>query len=176
MPLDAESPILISTGRAVEIDIKGVSVDESARIRGTYPVGDDGTVNLPHLSSPVRAAGLSPSQLSRSIEAAYRAAGIYKDPKIQVVASGMGGQVEELTVTIGGQVKRPGSVKFNPGMTLYQALQAGGGATEFGSMKRVNLIREGQARTIDLTQNDSKNLPVKPNDTLEVPQKTAFGG
>ncbi|MDB6077868.1 MAG: putative polysaccharide export protein [Akkermansiaceae bacterium] len=174
--LRAQSPQIISAGRAVELDLKGVSSEESARFHGVYPVSDSGTVNLPNLSSPVRAAGLTASQLSGAIEAAYRSAGIYKDPKVQVIASTTERGAEELVLTIGGQVKRPGPVKFNPGMTLYQALQAGGGATEFGSMKRVNLIREGKARTIDLTKNEDKNLPAKPNDTLEVPQKTLTGG
>jgi polysaccharide export outer membrane protein len=84
-------------------------------------------------------------------------------------------KAEELTLTIGGQVRRPGPVKYNREMTLYQALQAGGGETEFGSVRRVILTRAGKTQTLDLTKTENKNLPAKPNDTLEVPQKNIIG-
>jgi protein involved in polysaccharide export with SLBB domain len=82
---------------------------------------------------------------------------------------------EELTVTIGGQVRAPGPRKFTKGMTLYQALQAGGGVTEFGAVRRLSLTRDGKTQTIDLTKDENKILPAQPNDTLEVPQKNIIG-
>ncbi|RYD60124.1 MAG: hypothetical protein EOP83_20190 [Verrucomicrobiaceae bacterium] len=49
----------------------------------------------------------------------------------------------EAVVTIGGQVRRPGPVPFRKDLTIYAAVQAAGGATEFGSMRRVKVIRDG---------------------------------
>lgn len=163
----------ISPGRAIEIQIKGVPQEEIVQINGTYPVSDSGLINMPHIGT-VRAAGLSPIQLAQNIQNAYRSAQIYRNPTIQVLASS-DDTVTKHFVTIGGQVKRPGPVDYMRGMTLYQALQAGGGATEFGSMYRVRLIRAGKQREYDLTQTQFKNIPVQPSDTIEVPQKNIIG-
>ena len=61
---------------------------------------------------------------------------------------------------------------YNRTLTLYQAIQAAGGATEFGSMKRVKLFRGGKQKQYDLTQAQFMQIPLEPNDTIEVPQKT----
>jgi protein involved in polysaccharide export with SLBB domain len=81
----------------------------------------------------------------------------------------------ELIVTVGGQAKRPGPVKYTRGLTLYNAVQAAGGATEFGSMFRVRLLRGNQLKEYDLHQTKFMNLLVEPNDTIEIPQKNIIG-
>ncbi|MDB6077869.1 MAG: hypothetical protein JWO82_1616 [Akkermansiaceae bacterium] len=170
--LSAQS--VISPGRAINITIKGVSAEEASKFNGTYPVSESGLISLPNLDSPIRAGGLSGSQLARTIEAAYRSAQIYRTPSIQVITNS-DDTVSDLQITIGGQVRTPGPRKYTQGMTLYQAVSAGGGATEFGSMFRVSLIRNGKAKEIDLTKNENKALLVEPNDTIEVPQKNIWG-
>ncbi|RYD46722.1 MAG: hypothetical protein EOP85_06890 [Verrucomicrobiaceae bacterium] len=82
----------------------------------------------------------------------------------------------ETVVTIGGQVRRPGPVPFRKDLTIYAAVQAaGGGATEFGSMRRVKVIRDGKVETHDLTKDDTKSVLLQKNDTIEVPQKNLLG-
>jgi protein involved in polysaccharide export with SLBB domain len=65
-------------------------------------------------------------------------------------------------------------VPYNRNLTLYQAIANAGGATEFGSMKRVKLIRAGKQRLYDLTQLQNMQIPLEPDDTIEIPQKTVF--
>ncbi|MEK6232657.1 MAG: hypothetical protein N2A42_12480, partial [Luteolibacter sp.] len=60
-------------------------------------------------------------------------------------------------------------------LTIYQAVQAAGGATEFGSLKRVKLYRNGKTQTFDLSNPQFMRVPLQPNDTLEVPQKNWLG-
>jgi polysaccharide biosynthesis/export protein VpsN len=172
-PMAAQTTI--SPGRAIEIQLKGVPSEEMALVSGTYTVSESGTVSMPLLSGPIRAAGMSPTSLARSIEAAYRAAKIYTTPTINVIASS-GETLEEQTVTVGDQVVSPGPVKYVRGLTLYNAVQAAKGATPFGSMKRVRLTRGGQSKVYDLTDPKYMNIPVEPNDTIQVPQKTITGG
>lgn len=164
----------IGAGRAIEIQIKGVPSEEMALVSGTYTVSDSGMISLPLLAGPVRAAGMSPTSLARSIEAAYRAEKIYTTPTINVIAS-TDESIAALELTVGGQAKRAGPVKYTRGLTLYNAVQAAGGATEFGSMKRVRVIRGGQLKEYDLTQTKFMNIPVEPNDTIEIPHKTWIG-
>ena len=75
-------------------------------------------------------------------------------------------------VHIGGQVGRTGPVKFQRGLTLWQAIQTAGGPTPFGTIKRVKITRAGKQRQYDLTGSSRTcNIPLEPNDTIEVPQK-----
>jgi len=76
---------------------------------------------------------------------------------------------------VGGQVRRPGPVNFRKGLTLYAAVQEAGGATEFGSMRRVKVMRDGKSTVHNLTKDEAKMLAVEAGDTIEVPQKTIFG-
>ncbi len=165
--------VTITPGQAIEIRISGVPSEEMAVVNNTYPVSQDGTIRMPFIGT-VRAAGLRPESLAASIEASYRSAEIYTHPTIQVLASS-DEKLTELLVTVGGQVKNPGPVAYVRGLTLYNAVQAAKGATEFGAMNRVALIRNGQRREYNLKQTKFMNIPVEPNDTIEVPQKNWRG-
>jgi protein involved in polysaccharide export with SLBB domain len=164
----------ISAGRAIEIQLKGVPSEEMALVSGTYTVSETGMISMPLLTTPIRAAGQSATSLARSIEAAYRAAQIYTTPTVNVVHS-TNESINELVVTVGEQVNRTGPVKYVRGLTLYNAVQAAGGATIFGSMKRVRLTRGAQTKVYDLTDSKHMNILVEPNDTIQVPQKDIFG-
>jgi len=164
----------IEAGSSVQISIMGVPGEEKAKIDAIYPVSESGTVNMPFIGN-VRAAGLRPESLAASIQGAYRSAQIYNDPTIHVISTREGAGVREQVVHIGGQVRGPGPKPFQKNLTIYQAVQAAGGATEFGSLKRVKLYRAGKTQTYDLTNPQSMRIPLQPDDTLEVPQKNMFG-
>ena len=169
LPLFAQ----IEAGKAIQITISGVPSEEKGRIDGIYPVSDAGFINMPFIDT-VRAAGLRNEDLAVALQSRYKSLGIYTNPTIQVI-SNTGNSINEQTVYLGGQVRGPGPKAFTKGLTLYQAIQAAGGATEFGSMKRVKLFRGGRQTMYDLTKSQFMNIPVQPNDTIEVPQKGPFG-
>lgn len=81
----------------------------------------------------------------------------------------------EAVVTIGGQVRRPGPVPFQKKLTIFAAIQAAGGPTEFGAMRRVKVIRAGKVEVYDFTDDRSKSILIQPDDTVEVPQKNLIG-
>ncbi len=165
VPVDAQ----IRGGRAVEITILGVPAEERAKVDGRYPVSDNGMVNMPMIGL-VRAAGLRSDQLAQSIQNRYIAAGIYSNPTIQVISSGEE-DVSRDMVHVGGLVRRPGPVPYVRGLTIYQAVQAAGGPTEFGSMRRVTLFRGTSQKQYDLRKAQFMRIPLEANDTIEVPQK-----
>jgi len=170
------APLLaqIQAGTSVHITIMGVPPEEKGKIDSLYPVSSSGMVNLPFIGT-IRAAGMSPEGLAASIQNAYRSAEIYNSPTIQVVSTTEGAGVKEELVHIGGQVRRPGPVKFTSNLTIYQAIQAAGGPTEFGSMKRVKLYRSGKPVTYDVTEPEFMKLKLRPDDTIAVPSKDLFG-
>lgn len=164
----------IKPGKAIQITIKGVPAEEQAKIDGQYSVTDSGVVNMPYIGS-IRAAGMRPGDLAATIQARYRSEGIYRTPTIQVFSSAEGVGVDKQLVTVGGQVRRPGPVEYTSELTLYQAIQAAGGATEFGSLRRVTLFRGGSQKRYDVTQAQFMRIPLSPSDTIEVPQKDILG-
>ena len=118
---------------------------------------------------------MRPGDLAATIQARYRSEGIYRTPTIQVFSSAEGAGVDKQYVTVGGQVRRPGPVEYTSELTLYQAIQAAGGATEFGSLRRVTLFRGGNQKRYDVTQAQFMRIPLSPTDTIEVPQKDLLG-
>lgn len=170
------SPILaqIESGTSVQITIMGVPSSEKGSVDGMYPVSQSGNINMPYIGA-VRAVGMRPETLAASIQSRYRAAEIYSSPTIQVIDTQGGAGVKQQLIHVGGQVRRTGPVNWQKNLTIYQAVQSAGGATEFGSLKRVKLYRDGKTQSFDLTNPQFKQVPMKPNDTIEVPQKNWFG-
>ena len=163
----------IQAGRAIQISVSGVPGEEKGRIDAIYPVSESGMINVPFIGQ-VRASGLRAEQLAAVLEQRFRAAEIYTSPTFQVIDSSAK-SIEEKVVTIGGQVRKTGPVPYNRNLTLYQAIQNAGGPTEFGSMYRVKLYRAGKQSEYDLTEGESMNILLESGDTIEVPQKNAFG-
>ena len=77
----------ISSKTTLSISIKGVPEGEQTRVSGQYVVSPDGYVFLPLLKNGIKASGLSSSALARNIEAAYRGAEMYKNPRITVIST-----------------------------------------------------------------------------------------
>lgn len=165
----------IQAGKTIQITIAGVPEQDKVTITNAYPVSDGGMINMPYLGS-VRAAGLRTEVLQTTLENLYKQKGIYTQPTIQVISNFNAANVNQETVTVGGQVRRPGPVPFAKELTLWSAIQAAGGPTEFGSMRRVKLTRNGQMRSYNVKDPKMMQIPLDRNDTIEVPQKTAFGG
>lgn len=164
----------IASGTSVQVTIMGVPIDEKTKIDANYFVSDDGTINLPFIGR-MSAVGMRPEALAAKIQNAYRAAEIYSSPTIQVISTAEGGEVKAQVVHLGGQVRSPGRGAFTKGLTLWQAIQSAGGATEFGSLKRVKLYREGSSQTYDITKPENMRILLKPDDTIQIPQKNIWG-
>lgn len=164
----------IEAGKSIQIFIMGVPSEEKGKIDALYPVSESGMVNLPFIGK-IRASGMSDEALASSIQNAYKSAQIYNSPTIQVISTGKGSSVDQEVIHLGGQVRGPGPKPFQRNLTIYQAIQAAGGATEFGSLRRVKLYRNGKTQTFDVTNAQFMRVPLEPNDTIEVPQKDWLG-
>jgi protein involved in polysaccharide export with SLBB domain len=166
----------IVAGRGIEIRIMGVPAEEKGRIDGPYAVSTGGTVRMPLIgpnnsSAEISVAGLSTNAAAAKLEALYKNAGIYNNPTIQISASGADAVRQDM-VTVSGFVRAPGPKPYTPGLTLYQAVSAGGGPNEFGNMKKVLLMRGKTSRVYDLNILQDRNIVLQPDDTIEVPEKS----
>jgi len=168
----------ISRGESITLTIKGVPHNEQVKISGEYVIGEDGMLHIPFIEG-VRASGVSSSSLARTIEKAYMEAEVYTAPRISIVTARDKAETQTFAqkfVTVGGKVRRPGAVPYQEGMTLLQAIMQAGDANEFGAMNRVELMRGNQREVYNLKdpRSKSRNIKVRPNDTITIPQRGIF--
>lgn len=173
MPLLMLSPVAsagLEAGEQINLTMRGVDPTEQQKISGTYRIGESGLVRLPLLDALVAARGLTPEQFARSAEAAYKAAGIYARPAIEVETLQGKDQQAAAVVSVGGQVRRSGESPFRKGMTVIQALDATGGRNDFGG-RNLLLLRGGKQYCLDFTNLAHKNIVLHPGDSIQVEQK-----
>jgi len=164
----------VSSNESLNISIKGVLPAEQGRVSGVYNVSPSGYLSMPMLKNDIKASGLSASKLAHNIEAAYKAAGIYKDPRITIISAADDNKIvarEREVVSLGGYVKSPGQKPFINGMTLFQAVSAAGGETAFGSIRRVALYHKGRKSIHDMRKAEHMRVRVYPGDSINIPQK-----
>ncbi len=157
----------LRVGDPVDLKIGGVPNDEQVQINNTYTVDANGTVNLPYINK-IRAEGLTPAQLSGSIETAYRSGRIYTNPTITITM-----QLTARLVNVGGSVRNPTRIPFTEDLTLLTAINAAGGFNDFADQKRVRLLRGNEVKLYDVRQfrrDPSLDVKLQPGDRIEVPQ------
>jgi polysaccharide export outer membrane protein len=163
----AQSEAELRVGDSIEIKISGVPPQETSSF-GAVNVGDDGTINL-HLLGKVAAAGMTASQLQSDIEQRYVSAGIYTTPTIIITS-----QSSPRLINVSGAVRAEGRFSWTPDMTLLTAINAASGFNDFANQRRVMLTRGDSVQVYDVTKirrDPTLDVPVKPGDTISVPQK-----
>ncbi len=154
-------------GDPVDLKVSGVPAEEQAQVNNTYTVDAEGTVNLPYINK-VRADGLTPAQLSSSIEGSYRSGKIYSNPTITIVM-----QPAARFVNVGGAVRAPTRVPFTEDMTLLTAINAAGGFNDFADQRKVRVMRGRDVKLYDVRESrrdPSKDIRLQPGDRVEIPQ------
>jgi protein involved in polysaccharide export with SLBB domain len=156
---------------ALRINISGVpSNDQASMANQSFIVSNDGTVSVTHLANEIRAEGLTPSQLARELERAYRAAGIYTKPTISIQR--VVGPDTQLVVTVNGSVRKSGVCVFRPGMKINEAIAECGSFDEFAKPGKVRLMRKGQTKEIDMrniSSHQERNITLEAGDEIIVP-------
>jgi polysaccharide export outer membrane protein len=155
-------------------DALQVYVFRNPELTVTVPVRPDGKISTPLVEDMV-AVGKTPSGLARDIEKALSQ--YVRSPQVNVIVTLPQSVFSQVKVI--GQVLHPQSVPYRSGMTVLDAVLAAGGLTEFAAGNRSLLVRtvDGkEQRTkikIDSLLNHgdmAQNLPLRPNDTLVVPE------
>lgn len=171
-PAGASNPRLAATattaqlrpGDSLMINLLGIPDPTGSNVQ----IDEQGVINLPYIGT-VTAAGLTTSELSRTIRDTYVARKFYTSLDVAVT-------VTERYVYIGGEVQRPGRIPWSPDMTLSKAIQAAGGFTLYAKETRVAVARDRQTYDFDvrLAQRQPDEDPLLlPGDSIQVP-RSAF--
>ncbi|MEM7146692.1 MAG: polysaccharide biosynthesis/export family protein [Verrucomicrobiota bacterium] len=160
----------LRSGDQMTFDIKGVPDSDRVELQGAYTVGDDGNIHLPYIA-PQRALGVTPTNLARKIEMAYRSAEIYSRPSVTIQVAVVGPGNTQL-VSVMGEVKAPNAVPFAPGMTVFDAITKCSGFSDFADPSRIKLFRGANETIHDLRQVTPENdVKLSPGDKIIVSPK-----
>lgn len=142
------------------------------------PVRPDGRFSLP-LVQDVQAAGRTPSQLSRDIEARMKQ--YVREPVVSVMVRNFVGPADQ-QIRVIGEAAEPLALPFREGMTVLDAMIASRGLTRYaaGNNARIVRVASGQqnaprqiipVRLRDLLNEGdvAQNVPLRPGDTLVIP-------
>ena len=123
-----------------------------------FRLNDSGTLNYPFLGE-LQVDGITVKELEKRITDGLKGPYLV-DPDVTVHIN------EYRPFFLRGEVKNPGGIPFQPGMTLQKAIALGGGFTERASRKKITVIRAANADSGE--QSIQLNDPVHAGDVVTV--------
>lgn len=129
-------------------------------------IDEHGVIKLP-LIPDIRAAGMTGSELERTIKSAYINNKIYRDVTVNVI-------VPQRSYFVRGEVRAPGRYPISGGITLLQAIASAGGYTEFANPRRIQVSRGGQqisADAYEIERNPDGDIAIETGDVIVVPRR-----
>ena len=163
--LQASTAVRLSPGDVIKLSFPATAdLNQSQKIRA------DGKVNLP-LIGEVTASGKTLPDFQNELVRRYK-------PQLrnsEVVVTLESGTVQ---VVVSGSVQKPQTLQFDRPTTVLQAIMAAGGVNEYGTLKKVRLIRtingQQQGQVLDLSpglkRETSQAIYVKDGDVIFVSQ------
>ena len=161
----AKTPVNLSPGDVVKLTFPAApDFNQIQKIRA------DGKISLP-LIGEVTAAGKTLSQFQNELISLYRPQ-LRNSDVVVTLESGVG------QVVVSGSVTKPAKLTFERPTTVFQAIMEAGGVNEFGTLRRVHLIRivhgEELTQVLDLRPTlagkATNPLYVRDGDVIYVPQ------
>lgn len=169
--INIATPVGYIIGPNDEININIYGYQEA---KYNLKVGPEGDINIPYVGV-MYVAGLTIEQASAKIRSRLSTSG-YSNIKTGLTKVSVTiGRIRSIKVTILGEVRKPGTYTLPSLATAFNALYLSGGPTEVGSMRNVEIIRNG--RVIDvldiydfLVKGDQKgNINLNDQDVIRIP-------
>src|SRR5262245_2126560 len=115
-------------------DVISVSVWEQDKLSTKTRVRTDGRISMPMIND-VDVAGKTPTDVSRDLETKLK--GYVLHPKVNVVVE----ESRPLSISVVGEVSKPGLYTLDPGSGVAQALASAGGTTNFADRDKIFVLR-----------------------------------
>lgn len=130
-PAPPSGPYLLRPGDTVSVNV----YQEEELSQEEVPIDQAGMLSLP-LIGAIPAAGRSTAEVSADVERAYGVR-FLRDPQVTVMLH----ESRPQTVSIEGQVTKPGIYPVEPGYGLLSAMALGGSPTENAKLNEVLVFR-----------------------------------
>jgi polysaccharide biosynthesis/export protein len=144
-----------------------LGVDEQVRIitfgdehlTGQFRVNDRGDIAIP-LLGPIRAEGLTTTELEASIAQRLREQKVLLNPSVSVEVLGY------RPVFILGEVSKPGQYSYQPGMTVLTAVSIAGGFTYRAQDDYASILRTINGKSVE--GRVTRGTRVQPGDVIDI--------
>jgi polysaccharide export outer membrane protein len=157
-------------------DLVSIQVYDSPELTRTERVAQDGMLRLPLLSKPLKAAGLFPSDLEKSITDELKVEGILVRPIVSVSVS----EYRSRPISVVGAVRHPLTFQAFGNVTLLDAITRADGLSDAAGSE-ILVTRPGQDGEAGLTQripvkalmdhaDESLNLKLAGGEEIRVPE------
>src|SRR5688500_3711295 len=166
--LFAQPVATLRPGDVFDMRLSGMPAEFAAEYALQYTVGQDGTVNVPAIGE-IKAAGLTATQLERTIQNRLMGAKIFKQPTVIInIATGA------RYVSVSGGVRQPQRLQWTPDLTLASSIGHCGGLGDFSNGKNIRLVRNGAIAGVfhlkELQKNPAIDPKLLPGDQVQVPE------
>jgi polysaccharide biosynthesis/export protein len=152
-PPGPKTAVRLSPGDTIKVAYADESIpDQTQKIRR------DGKVSLP-LIGEVTAAGKRVIDLQHELVSRYESQELENSEVVVTLESGLA------TVIVSGFANKPGTLSFDRPTTVYQAIMAAGGVSDYGSPSNIHLTRiiNGEQRTESFSLRPTiRGKPTKP--------------
>ena len=161
----------LGPGDEVIIDIWGASQNTIRQA-----ISPDGTINIQKIG-PVYLSGLTVSEandyLKKSLNKIYNGLNNTTDPSSDIRLTL--GNIRTIQINVMGEVVQPGTYALSAFSTVFHALYRAGGVSDIGSLRNVQLVRNGKKlTTIDVYEfimkgNIQDDIRLQEGDVVIVP-------
>ncbi len=152
-------------------DVFEVKVYDEKDISGVHRVSSSGSIDFP-LVGRVQIDGLTSTDAAELIRGKL-AENYMRDPQVSVFIK----EYNSKKVSVFGQVSKPGTFKFEDGMTVIQAVSMAGGFSKLAAKDDTNVTRlvEGLEKKYPIpveaiAQGKARNFLLQPGDIVYVPE------
>jgi polysaccharide biosynthesis/export protein len=126
-------------------DVLQIQVADEPDLNGRYLVSDSGQISVPMVPKPVRAEGLTTTQLSRSVAKALKDAEILQQPVVSVFVE----EYHSHTITVVGAVVKPGLYPVETHTTVLEAISEAGGLLP-NAGNQITIAKAGSSTAVSL--------------------------
>jgi polysaccharide export outer membrane protein len=130
---DTVGPYKLRAMDPVQINLLGIPEEKQIET----VIDEKGNFTIPYIEEPVKASGLTTSELERKIQKIYTDGQIYRNITVNVITSAKIYYME-------GEVTRPQDYPLSRRTTLLQAIAAAGGPNDYANEKNITITRNGQ--------------------------------
>lgn len=152
-------------------DVVEVRVYQEKELSGLYRLGADGTIRVP-LVGQIEAGGKSPNTLATELTQRLKD-GFIRDPQVSVLIK----EFNSKKVVVVGNVRKPGTFRFEDDMTIVQAISLAGGLTQLAEKNGLVLTRvvDGNEKKFvvpfeSIGLGRAPNVMLQPGDIVFVPE------
>ena len=153
---------VLGPGDQLVIDIYGAT-QESMKLT----VSPDGDVTIPYYG-PIHVSGLSVASAQQTIR--NKLGGYYESSDIKTTL----GQTRTIMVNVMGEVRVPGTYTLSAFATVFHALYMAGGISSLGTLRNIQVFRQGRLVTVVdvyefiLNGRLAGNVRLQDNDVIQV--------